>query len=166
MYIKRGNVKITKIISDLRDAIVDSKKIQRVRHLIKRYCNDLDIKLGFSSFKIGNLFGVKDPIPGGLRSRVVYKFACAGCNACYVGETTRHFSTRVREHLVSDRASHIFKHLENSEHCHALCSVDCFHILDHASTTFQLKIKEAFHIRREQPSLNHVLCTFRCYYCN
>ena len=60
-----------------------------VRHLIKRYCNDLDIKLVFSSFKIGNLFGVKDPIPGGLPSRVVYKFACAGCNACYVGETTR-----------------------------------------------------------------------------
>ena len=68
-----------------------------------------------------------------------------------------HFSTRVREHLVNDRASHIFKHLENSEHCHALCSVDCFHILDHASTTFQLKIKEAFHIRREQPSLNQQL---------
>ena len=93
----------------------------------------------------------------GLRWRVVYKFACAGCNACYVGETTRHFSTRVREHLVSDRASHIFKHLENSEHCHDLCSVDCFHILDHASTTFQLKIKEAFHIRREQPFLNQQL---------
>ena len=130
---------------------------KRVRHLIKRYCNDLDIKLVFSSFKIGTLFGVKDLIPGGLRSRVVYKFACAGCNACYVGETTRHFSTRVREHLVSDRASHIFKHLENSEHCHDLCSVDCFHILDHASTTFQLKIKEAFHIRREQPSLNQQL---------
>ena len=64
-------------------------------------------KLVFSSFKIGNLFGVKDPIPSGLLSRVVYKFACAGCNACYVGETTRHFSSRVREHLVSDRASHI-----------------------------------------------------------
>ena len=59
--------------------------------------------------------------------------------------------------LVSDRASHIFKHLENSKHCHDLCSVDCFHILDHASTTFQLKIKEAFHIRREQPSLNQQL---------
>ena len=70
-----------------------------VRHLIKRSCNDLDIKLVFSSFKTGNLFGVKDPIPGGLPSRVhvVYKFANAGCNACYVGETTRHFSTRLRE---------------------------------------------------------------------
>ena len=41
----------------------------------------------FSSFKIGNLFGVKDPDPDGLRSRVAYKFICAGCNACYVGET-------------------------------------------------------------------------------
>ena len=135
-------------------AVVTQKKI---RHFIKRYCNDLDITLVFSSFKIGNLLGVKDPIPGGLRSRVVYKFACVGCNACYVGETTRHFSTRVREHLKSDRASHIFKHLQNSEHCRALSSGDCFHILDHASTTFQLKIKEAFHIQREQPSLNQQL---------
>ena len=111
----------------------------------------------------------------GLRSRV-NKFAFAGCNAClYVGETTRHFFTRVREHQ-----SAIFKHLLNSEHCRALRSVDCFHILDHASTSFQRKIKEAFHIQREQPSLNqqlhhvnlklsfqfshgHVLGTFRCY---
>ena len=51
----------------------------------------------------------------------------------------------MREHLVSDRASHIFKHLKNSQ------------ILDHAPTTFQLKIKEAFHIQREQPSLNQQL---------
>ena len=103
------------------------------------------------------MFSVKDPIPGGLRSHVVYNFACAGCNACYVGETTRHFSTRVREHLVSDRASHVFKHLQNFERCHALCSVDCFNILDHAPTSFQLKIKEAVHIQREQPSLNQQL---------
>ena len=85
---------------------------KKIRHFIKGYCNDLDIKLVFSSFKIGNLFVVKDPVPDGLRSRVVYKFGCAGCNACYVGKTCRHFSTRVREHLVSDRASHIFKRLK------------------------------------------------------
>ena len=107
--------------------------------------------------KIGKLFIVKDHIPGQLRSRVVYKFACTSGNACYVGETTRHFSTLVREHLVSDKASHIFKHLQNYEHCRALCSVDCFHILDHTSTGFQLKIKEAFYIQRQQPSLNQQL---------
>ena len=56
---------------------------KKVRHLIKRYCNDLDIKLVFSSFNIGKLFSVEDPIPGGIRSRFDYKFACAGCNACY-----------------------------------------------------------------------------------
>ena len=94
-------------------SVVAQKKIC---HFIKRYCNDLYIKLVFSSFEIDNLFGVEDPISGGLRhgSRVVWEFACAGCNACYVGKKTRHFSTRVREHLVSDKASHIFKHPRNS----------------------------------------------------
>ena len=46
---------------------------------------------------------MEDPtcIPGGLRSCVVYKFACANCNACYADETTQHFSTRMHEHLVN-----------------------------------------------------------------
>ncbi|CAH3037227.1 unnamed protein product [Porites lobata] len=41
-----------------------------------------------------NLFNVKDAVPEGLRTlmtlrtRVVYKFSCASCNACYVGETS------------------------------------------------------------------------------
>ena len=79
-------------------SVVTQKKIC---HFIKCYYNDLDIKLAFSSFKIAsNMFGVKDPISGGLRLSVVYKFACAGCNACYVGETARHFSTCMHEHLV------------------------------------------------------------------
>ena len=126
---------------------------KKIRHFIKRYCNDLDITLVFCSFKISFLLGVKDPVPDGLRSRVVYKFVGAGCNACYVDETCRHFCILVREHLVSDRASHIFKHLKGFAHCHALCSADNFH----ASTGFQPKIKEAIHIQREQPSLNQQL---------
>ena len=59
------------MFENVRGPVVTQKKI---RHFIKRHCNDLDIKLVLSSFKIGNLLGVKDPIPGGLRSRVVYKF--------------------------------------------------------------------------------------------
>ena len=88
------------------------------------------------------------------RSRVVYKFSCAGCSACYVGETNRHLITRVREHLSSDKNSHIFQHINGSEACRSLCSEDCFSILDTASTPFQLKIKEALHIAWEKPSLN------------
>ena len=64
----------------------------------------------------------------------------------YIGETNRHFATRIREHLASDKNSHIFKHLKGSVNCGSLCSEDCFKILDSASTSFQLKIKEAMHI--------------------
>ena len=85
---------------------------------VKRYRSYIDIKVVFSSFNIGNMFGVKDPIPCWLRTCVVDKFLCAGCNACYVGETSQHLSTRVREHLVCDRASNIFRHLENSQQCY------------------------------------------------
>ena len=98
---------------------------------------------------------MKDPVPDGLRSRVIYKFVCAGCDACYAGELCRHFSTRVREHLV--RVSHTFKHPQDSAHCRALCSANSFHVLDHASTGFPLKMKEAIHIQREKPSFNQQL---------
>ena len=127
---------------------------RRIKKLVSTFCTDLDIKLVFTPFKIRRLFGVKDSIPTDLRSRVIYKFSCAGCSACYVGETNRHLATRIREHLSSDKHSHIFKHLKNSENCRSLCSEDCFKILDSASSSFQLKIKEAMHILWEQPSLN------------
>ena len=105
---------------------------------------------------------MKQSVPDGLRSREVYKSVCAGCNACYVGETCPHFSTRVKEHLVSDRASRIFKHLQDSAHSCALCSADNFHVLDHASTGFQLKIKEAIHIQRiNNYQVHHVKLSFQ-----
>ena len=97
---------------------------------------------------------MKAPIPNGLQSCVVYKFSCAGCAACYVGETTLHFNTRLREHLETDRASHIFKHLESSLACRSACSRDNFAIIDQASSRFALKIKEASHIFWDKPTLN------------
>ena len=33
------------------------------------------------------------PIPKELLSNVIYTFICASCNDCYVGETTRHYSS-------------------------------------------------------------------------
>ena len=34
-----------------------------------------------------------------------------------IGETSRYLSTHLREHLVSDRTSHILRHLAYSGHC-------------------------------------------------
>ena len=131
---------------------------RKVRSLLKAYCSNLDIRLVFSSYKLSNMFSNKDPIPKSLRSRVVYKFCCAGCNSVYVGETCRHFSTRVREHISRDKNSHIYKHLLSSSNCRKqLCSEDSFTILDTAISSYQLKIKEALHISWLKPNLNSQL---------
>ena len=78
-------------------------------------CN-LDIKLVFSSFKIGNLFGVKDPVPDGLRSHVVYKFLCAGSNTFYIAETCRHL-----ESTWLETGSLTFSSIRKILHIVALC---------------------------------------------
>ena len=130
----------------------------KLRQLFKHYCKaDLDVKLVFSTFKLRNMFSVKDSLPQGLRSRVVYKFLCAGCNASYIGETTRHLCTRVREHLLSDKSSHVYRHLQSSRACHDSCDTECFTILDSAASKFKIKIKEALHIKWEHPILNQQL---------
>ena len=70
------------------------------------------------------------------------------------------FTHSLHEHLVSDRTSHIFRPLQNSPQCCTLCSAECFSILDHASTTFQLSTtnqQEAIPIQWEQPTLNQQL---------
>ena len=115
---------------------LSSSKIKKISEL--SFC-----QLAFSSFKIRNMFSVKDPVPVELCSNVVYKFTCASCNSCYVGETSRHLSTPIREHLKRDRTSHIFQHIQQSEACRNSCSAECFEVIDHATTKFQVKIKEA-----------------------
>ena len=128
----------------------------KMRKLCERYvCNsDVDTKLIFVSFKIGSVFSTKDMIPEDLKSNVVYKFNCARCNSCYIGETTRHISTRINEHLKTDKASHVYKHLNSNSECKEVCNVTCFSILDTAPTTYQLRIKEGVYIGWEEPSLN------------
>ena len=56
-----------------------------------------------------------------------------------------------------DMTSHIYEHLQQSEACRNSCPAECFKVIDHATTKFQVKIKEALHISWEQPSLNKQL---------
>ena len=130
---------------------IPQKCVHRLSH---SYCNNANIVLAFSSFKVGSLFSVKDPIPNGLWSCVVYKFSCAGCAACYVSETTWHFNTSAREHLETYRASHILKNLKSSSACRSACSHDNFAIIDQASLQFALKIKEVLLILWDKPTLH------------
>ena len=100
-------------------------------------------------------FSTKDKIPYFLKSFLVYKFGCARCNSCYIGETCHHFKTRIDEHVKKDKKSNIYKHLHNNEECFSSFNSDCFYILDYAPTQFQIKIKEGIYIDWEKPNLSY-----------
>ena len=120
---------------------------QKIADMIKRYCKNIDVRLIFTTSKIKDSFSCKDKLDFSQKASVVYKFTCAGCNSCYIGETERHLSTRIREHLSTDKKSHIYKHLQSSLRCNELNDFSSFSILDTARTSFQLKIKEGFFIK-------------------
>ena len=130
---------------------------QELKKICDQCCEDLSVKVVFTPFKVGDLFRVKDAIPKLLKSFVVYKFVCPGCNARYIGETTRHLSRRIEEHLEKDKKSRIFKHLNENHNCKSLSTPDCFQIIDSSSSKFRLKLKEAMHITCAKPSLNRQL---------
>ena len=77
---------------------------KKLSKLCKEFCKEnFNIKLVFNSFKIKNYFSYKDPNPDDLKSFLVYKFTCASCSSSDIGETCRHFKTRIDEHIISKR---------------------------------------------------------------
>ena len=85
-------------------------------------------------FYFNNCFSTKDKTPNFLKSFLVYKLVCARWNYCYIGETCRHFKTRIDEHVKKDKKSNIYKHLNNNEECFLSFNSGCFSILDYAPT--------------------------------
>ena len=89
-----------------------------------------------------------------MKSFLVYKFTCASCSSSNIGETCRHFKTKIEEHIKKDNKSHIFKHLHSFETCFDSYNSLCFKIIGKANSKFDLKIKEALHINWTKPNLN------------
>ena len=90
---------------------------KKIDELCKRFRKKTDINIVLTLFKIGSLFSCKDRLPNALRSFVVYKFTCAEGKSCYIGETTHHLAARIKEHLVTDKKSHIMKPLLENKTC-------------------------------------------------
>ena len=89
-----------------------------------------------------------------MKSFLVYKFPCASCSSSYIGETCRHFETRIEEHIQKDNKSHIFKHLHSTATGFDFHNSLCFKIIEKANCKFDLKIKEALHINWRKRNLN------------
>ena len=136
---------------------------KKIRALIKKYCKkDCSFKLIYRSKKIKSYFSLKDIIRNESLSNVVYKFKCASCNACYIGETSRRLSDRIKEHFKTDKTSHIYKHLHENISCFDSANISCFDILDTAANKFDLKLKEGLYIDWEKPNLNSQIFHLSC----
>ena len=114
-----------------------------------------------ATVRLRSLFSFKDKIPSYMSSGVVYKFACGGCNATYIGKTKRHTKTRFCEHLgistltgkrvKSEKPSAVSDHLKA---CKFKADQKSFSVLGRDSNNWQLLLKESLIIRKEQPVLN------------
>ena len=84
------------------------------RRLMKLFKEkDLNLVILFKTFKVSNYFRLKDLTPVSLMSNIVYKFNCpVDQDMSYIGMTTRHLITRVKEHK-SRKCSAIFEHFKN-----------------------------------------------------
>ena len=126
----------------------------KLQNLSKQFCKEVTIiKIIFSTFKLASLFSTKDKVPYGLKSYVIYKFLCAGCNASYVGEIYRHISARPHGHLEIDKGFNIYGHLLKNQQCQSICDENCFSILDSARTKYTPKLKEGMYVKWLKPSL-------------
>ena len=108
-------------------------------------------------------------MPNDLKSFLVYKVTCASCSSSYIGETCRHFKTRIEGHIKKDNKSHIFKHLHSTVTCFDSYNSVCFKIIDKANSKFDVKITEALHINWSKSNLNaqknHLALSFHYSFC-
>ena len=92
----------------------------------------------------------KPPVEKMLKSGLVYRLTCARCSACYVGETSRHLKSRVREHI--QRAGPMKSNLSQ---CSTTITEEDVDILKKSLRgEYYLLTLEALHIRELKPQIN------------
>ena len=93
---------------------------------------------------------LKPPLEKMIRSGFVYKITCPRCTACYVGQSSRHLQTSIREHTKNPGP--VKTHLRN---CNTTITEEHIDIL--ASTSRgegYLLTLEALFIQELEPKIN------------
>ena len=118
-----------------------------------------------SNSRIRNFFTFKDKIPLSVRSHILYRYTCDGCNAVYIGKTRRHYLVRVFEHLGKSLLTHkkytynplninntaILNHI-NCKKCAG--NQNNFKIIGSAKNDYLLCLKETLLIHKDKPKIN------------
>ena len=115
--------------------------------------------------RLRTFLSFKDKIPLSVRSHILYKYTCDGCNAIYIGKTRRHYLVRVYEHLgislatgknytynpKNENNTAILNHI-NKKTC--IGKEDNFKIIGSARNDALLCIKETILIHKDKPKIN------------
>ena len=116
---------------------------------IKRVCRKFNIGVVFKSRRtlLSMLTKVKDTLPLGKQSNVVYRIPCS-CGQVYIGETKRRLETRLKEHRDTCERGMMEKSavVEHAWENHHLIDWEETTVLDHG-TGQELLVKEALHIQ-------------------
>ena len=121
--------------------------------LTQTECKNYGVQVYFRGGKtIKNLLmAPKDLDPMMKKSGVIYSYKCGRveCNEEYIGESSRTFGERFKEHQKAP--SPIFDHFNNTGHS---ISVENFNIVGREDQNLKRAIKEALYIRVNNPSLD------------
>ena len=103
---------------------------------------------------------MKDCLPPGYSTNVVYAIKCKTCDQEYVCETKRAVKVRCQEHKVAIRLgqttkSAVAEHVHSSAESHEI-DWENVNIVDRAKNTRERRIREAFHIAKRKPDMNRV----------
>ena len=104
------SVKISEPLKSHILVIPYSEGFKDFRNSVLKVLDSSRFKIISQSKKSLNMFSNKCRTPMGLASDLVYQFTCNGCNATYIGETTRHLCTRAQEHSRIKGSSNIIEH--------------------------------------------------------
>ena len=118
----------------------------------KKVCSNHGVQVYFKGgTTIKNLMAPKDQYPMKKRSGVIYRYKCdrVECDDEYIGESSRTFGERFKEHLKPP--SPIFDHYNTTGH---QVSIENFSIVGREEQNLMRAIKEAIYIRVNNPSLN------------
>ena len=87
-----------------------------------------------------------------FKRNCIYKILCTICNEFYIGSTIRHLHDRIKEHFNSSNSS-VYKHIIT---CHNKpnSSKTIISIIARESDPVNLRLNEAFYIRKLQPTIN------------
>ena len=138
----------------------------KLSRYFSKYFPACRIKVIFKcSSRLNRFLVFKDKIPSNVRSHLLYRYTCSGCNATYIGKTRRHYLVRVFEHLgISLRTHKKFTYNPNNgnnsailNHVHGQNCVgkeENFKIIGSAANDFHLCLKESLLIQKEKPKIN------------